>query len=206
MDPKRSAELVRRLAAALRGSELYSPNHPLVQRSIDAFTAAASDGLRSAPSIVIGFIGDEVVVDGARLPRGTASLVSFARDLREREIEKITLSQGLKRDEVKALVDVFAHRGSPAPATERLSAKGVRNIALGRIVVEDVSDDQAGIAAARRVYSTAVDAAQTLWDAAKAGDQPDPGAARKIIDGLARLITQDRTSLMALTAMKKYDN
>jgi len=206
MDQKRSEELVRRLAAALRGSELYSPNHPLVQRSIDAFTTAASDGLRNASSIVIGFIGDEVVVDGARLPRGTASLVSFARDLREREIEKITLSQGLKRDEVKALVGVFADRGSPAPATERLTAKGVRNIALGRIVVEDVSDDQAGIAAARRVYSTAVDAAQTLWDAAKAGDQPDPGAARKIIDGLARLITQDRTSLMALTAMKKYDN
>ena len=42
--------------------------------------------------------------------------------------------------------------------------------------------------------------------AAKAGDQPDPGAARKIIDGLAKLVTQDRTSLMALTALKKYDN
>ena len=45
-----------------------------------------------------------------------------------------------------------------------------------------------------------------MWEAAKAGDQPDPGAARKIIDGLARLVTQDRTSLMALTALKKYDN
>jgi putative nucleotidyltransferase with HDIG domain len=206
MDQKRSEELVRRLAAAMRGSELYSPSHPLVQRSVDAFTAAASDGLRQAPSIVIGFIGDEVVVDGARLPRGTASLVSFARDLRERDIEKITLSQGLKRDEVKTLVGVFADRGAPAPAAERLSAKGVRNIALGRIVVDDVSDDQAGIAAARRVYSTAVDTAQSLWEAAKAGEQPDPAEARKIIDGLARLITQDRTSLMALTALKKYDN
>src|SRR6185369_12172024 len=47
---------------------------------------------------------------------------------------------------------------------------------------------------------------ETLWNAAKAGDQPDPGAARKIIDGLARLVGRDRTSLMALTAMKKYDN
>jgi hypothetical protein len=28
---------------------------------------------------------------------------------------------------------------------------------------------------------------------AKAGEQPDLGAARKIIDGLARLVTQDRT-------------
>jgi hypothetical protein len=33
---------------------------------------------------------------------------------------------------------------------------------------------------------------------------PIPGGA-KIIDGLARLVTQDRTSLMALTALKKCD-
>src|SRR2546425_13264965 len=63
-----------------------------------------------------------------------------------------------------------------------------------------------GIAAAQRVYGTAVETAESLWNAAKAGDQPDPGAARKIIDGLAKLVSQDRTSLMALTALKKYDN
>jgi HD-GYP domain-containing protein (c-di-GMP phosphodiesterase class II) len=58
----------------------------------------------------------------------------------------------------------------------------------------------------RRVYGAAVETAETLWNAAKAGDQPDPGAACKIIDGLAKFVTQNRTSLMALTALKKYDN
>jgi putative nucleotidyltransferase with HDIG domain len=45
-----------------------------------------------------------------------------------------------------------------------------------------------------------------LWDSAKAGDKPDPHSARKIIDSLAKLVSQDRTSLMALTALKRYDN
>jgi putative nucleotidyltransferase with HDIG domain len=206
MDQKKSEDLIRRLAAALRGTELYSPTHPLVQRGIDAFTTAATEGLQAAPSIVIGFIGDEVVVDSNRLPRGTATLVGFARDLREREIEKITLSRGLSRDEVRNLISVFGDRKSQTPLSDRLVAKGVRHVTLGKIVVEDVSDEQVGIAAARRVYSTAVETAESLWHAAKAGDQPDPGAARKIIDGLAKLVTQDRTSLMALTALKKYDN
>src|SRR5205085_8486441 len=58
----------------------------------------------------------------------------------------------------------------------------------------------------RKVYSTAVESAETLWDQAKAGDKPDPETARKIIDSLANIVTQDRTSLMALTALKKYDN
>src|SRR6267142_5567567 len=206
MEPKKGEELIRRLAAALRGTELYSPTHPLVQRGIDAFTSAATDRLESTPSVIIGFIGDEVVVDGVRLPRGTASLIGFARDLRDRGIEKVTLTRGLSRTEVGNLIAVFSDRASPVPLSDRLIAKGVRNVTLGRIVVDDVSDDQAGIAAARRVYGTAVDAAETLWNAAKSGDRPDPGAARKIIDGLARLVNQDRTSLMALTALKKYDN
>ena len=206
MEQKKAEELIRRLAAALRGTELYSATHPLVQRGIDALTAAAQEGLKATPSMVIGFIGDEVVVDGTRLPRGTASLIGFARDLRDRGIEKITLSRGLTRQEIGGLVAAFTDRHSAIPLPDRLLSRGVRNVTLGRIVVDEVTDDQAGIAAARRVYSTAVETAENLWNAAKAGDQPDPGAARKIIDGLARLVTNDRTSLMALTALKKYDN
>ena len=206
MDQKKAEDLIRRLAAAMRGTDLYSPAHPLVQRGIDALATAAAESLQASPLIVIGFLGDEIVVDGTRLPRGTASLVGFARDLRERGIDKITLSRGLSREEVRTLIAVFSDRASSAPLADRLVAGGVRHVTLGRVVVEDVSDDQAGIAAARRVYATAVETAESLWLAAKAGDQPDPGAARKIIDGLARLVTQDRTSLMALTALKKYDN
>jgi len=104
------------------------------------------------------------------------------------------------------IVGVLGDRKSRVPLADRLAAGGVRHVVFGRVVVDDVSDEPAGIAAARRVYSTAVQTAEALWEAAKAGDQPDPGAARKIIDSLARLVTQDRTSLMALTALKKYDN
>ena len=65
---------------------------------------------------------------------------------------------------------------------------------------------QSGIVAAQRVYGAAVQTAELLWNQAKAGDKPDPNAARKIIGSLAQVVTQDRTSLMALTALKRYDN
>jgi hypothetical protein len=54
------------------------------------------------------------------------------------------------------------------------------------VVVEESSDDQVGIAAARR-SSDAVETAESLWQAAGTGDQPDPAAARQIIDGLAKM-------------------
>src|SRR5256714_9041044 len=206
MEQKKSEDLVRRLAAALRGTELYAPHHPLVQRGIDALSTAAIEGLQSQPSIVVAFIGDEIVVDAARLPKGSATMIGFARDLRERDVEKITFTRGLTKEEVRGLIAILSDRKSTVPLADRLGTKNIRHIQLGRVVVEETDDQEAGIAAARRVYSTAVETAETLWQAAKAGDKPDPGAARKIIDGLAKLVTQDRTSLMALTALKKYDN
>jgi len=43
---------------------------------------------------VIGFIGDEIVVDDTRLAKSSASLIGFVRDMRESEIEKITFNHG----------------------------------------------------------------------------------------------------------------
>jgi len=206
MEIKKSEDLVRRLAAALRGTELYAPNHPLVQRGIDALGTAVLDGLQSQAGIVVAFIGDEIIVDADRLPKGNATMVGFARDLRDRDVEKITFTRGLTKDEVRAFVSILADRKSPSSLHDRLATKNVRHVQLGKVVVEETDDQEAGIAAARKLYTSAVETAETLWQAAKAGDKPDPGAAKKIIDGLAKLVTQDRTSLMALTALKKYDN
>jgi putative nucleotidyltransferase with HDIG domain len=206
MEQRNAEELVRRLAAALRATDLYAANHPLIQRGVDALTAAVSAGLQSAPSIVVAFIGDEIVVDATRLAKSSASLAGFVRDLRDREVDKITFTRGATKDEVRLLIAVLSDRKTPGPLPDRLATRGVRHITLGRVVVEEVTDEQVGIAAARKVYATAVETAESLWQAAKAGDKPDPSAARKIIDGLARLVTQDRTSLLALTALKRYDN
>ncbi len=199
-------ELVRRLAAAVRGASLYTPDHPLVTRGVDALTMLSQRALQHDETIVIGFIGDEVVVNAQRLYKSAAMLIGFARDLRERSIEKVTITRGVTRDEIRWFVFELADRRAPLPLAARLEQRGVRRITIGRINVEQSEDESTGIAAARKVYGSAVETAETLWQAAKAGDQPDPNAARKIIDSLARLVSGDRTSLMALTAMKRYDN
>jgi putative nucleotidyltransferase with HDIG domain len=199
-------DLVRRLAAALRAAELYAPQHPLVQRSVQALAAACATFLQDAPWLVVGFIGDDVVVNDARLGKGSASLTGFARGLRDREIEKITFHRGVTPTEMQAFLTELAVRKTGTPLADRLAAADVRRIVIGKLSIEDVEQDQVGIEAARRVYNTAVESAESLWDQAKAGDKPDPDTARRIIDSLANIVNQDRTSLMALTALKKYDN
>jgi putative nucleotidyltransferase with HDIG domain len=200
-------DLVRRLAAAIRSATLYAPDHPLVQRGVDAVTALCASLAQSGEPIVIGFIGDEVVVNAARLPKSAAALVGFARDMREREIEKITIQRGVTKDEIRTFIFELSDRRAATPLATRLPQKGVSRLTIGRLSIDkDDEDAGTGIVAARKIYGTAVETAQQLWDAAKAGDKPDPNAARKIIDSLAKLVGGDRTSLLALTALKRYDN
>jgi putative nucleotidyltransferase with HDIG domain len=199
-------DLVRRLAAALRAGELYASAHPLVQRSLDALQAATTKNLQNSQTAVIGFIGNDVVVNDVRLGKFSASLIGFVRDMRDRDIEKITFAAGVSKEELRGFVEALGDRRSTVPLAERLMARGVRRVTIGRIIVEGDDGGHTGIAVARKVYSTAVETAEMLWQQAKAGDQPDPNSARKIIESLAKVVTQDRTSLMALTALKKYDN
>ncbi len=200
-------DIVRRLAAAIRSATLYSPTHPLVQRGVDTLVGLCASLSQKTENIVIGFIGDEVVVNAVRLPKSAAALVGFARDMREREIEKITIQRGVTRDELRTFIFELPDRRSAAPLATRLQQKGVGRIVIGRLALEKDDDDPGtGIAAARKVYGTAVETAEQLWQQAKAGDKPDPGAARKIIDSLAKLVGGNRTSLLALTALKRYDN
>src|SRR6266536_3043116 len=200
-------DLVRRLAAAIRGATLYSPGHPLVQRGVDALVGLCAGLIQKSDSIAIGFIGDEVVVNAERLPKSAAALVGFARDMREREIEKITISRGVTREELRAFIFELPDKRATLPLATRLQQKGVTRIVIGRLSLEkDEEDTGTGIVGARKIYGSAVETGGQLWQAAKSGEKPDPNAAKKIIDSLAKLVGGDRTSLMALTALKKYDN
>ena len=200
-------DLVRRLAAAIRAAELYAPGHPLLQRGVDALVDACQQALQGEAQVVVGFIGDEIVVDDARVgTSSSAALVGLVRGLRDRDVEKITFSRGVSAEDVRRLLDGMREHDATQSLEERLVSRGVRRITVGRLTIEESDDDRTGIEVAKRVYGAAVETAESLWDQAKAGDQPDPGAARKIIDSLAQVVTQDRTSLMALTSLKRHDS
>ena len=107
---KPQEELVRRLAAAIRAAELYASGHPLGQRSVQALALACHQCLLSAPQVVIGFVGDEVVVDDARVTTVSAALIGLIRGLRERDVEKITFVRGVTPADIAHLVEGLRDR------------------------------------------------------------------------------------------------
>jgi putative nucleotidyltransferase with HDIG domain len=199
-----SDELSRRLAAAIRGAQLYAPGHPLVTRSAKALVETLSLVHQSAASVAIGIVGEELVVGDVPVPRAAETMGELMRRLRQLGIERIVIDRGVHDSEIEQLVTVVA-RADGSNATASLAS--LPHIRVGRLEVEEqVSTSSGDIATFRRLYTEAVKVAGDLWESAKVEGAPDAHAARAMVDSLAQAVAQNRTVLLSLTALKNYDN
>ena len=199
-------DLIRRLGATVRAAELYAPTHPLVQRTAAGLHGVLLPMLEGSPTVIVGFLEDDVVVNDFRLGRGSANMAGLLRDMRDRKVEKITFGRGVEVTDIRGLMDELADRVARTGVADRLTARGIRRILVSKVAVEDDDQQEVGLVAAKQMYTQAVASAETIWAATKAGEQPNPADARGIIDSLSKLVHQDRTSLLALTALKRHDN
>ena len=204
-------DLIRRLAAAMRAISLYTRGHPLVDRTISALFDACTTWLHDTPSLVVGFLDSEIVVDNVPVHQAGGTLTGLTRTLARRGIEKISFFRGLTRDELRAALEIVAERKTQPDrdkheaVASRLGEAGVRHVAVGAVTVEDAEHHPLGIQAAIRVYDAAMRTAETFWETVRGGGPPDTASARKIINSLAQVVTDDRQSLVALTTLKRHD-
>ena len=197
-------ELVRRLAAALRGAQLYARGHPLLGRHVTALADTLTVAHASIPSIALGIVGDDLVVIDVPMPRAAGNMGELMRRLVQGGVERIAIDRGVSSDALAQLVQVLARGEAAAQQTALAKLPYIR---VGRLNIEERVEAPAGDAATfRRLYDDAVSVAGTLWDSAKVEGIPDADAARGLVNSLAQAVAQNRTALLALTALKDYDN
>jgi putative nucleotidyltransferase with HDIG domain len=202
---KLADELVRRVAAALRGAQLYAAGHPLVSRSITALADTLTMMHASVPSIAIGIVGEELVVGDMPVPKAAETMGELMRRLQQAGIERIVIDRGVQATELLLLVQTLGRSDSGKDHANALSR--LQHIRVGRLQVEERVDANVGdMATFRKLYDDAVSVAGTLWDSTKSEGMPDADAGRGIVDSLAQAVAQNRTALLALTALKNYDN
>jgi putative nucleotidyltransferase with HDIG domain len=208
-------DFMRRLAAALRGAQLYAPTHPLVQRAFEGLDESITQLLDEQPTIAIGIIGNEIIVGDMPLPKAAESMGEMIRRLKSLGIERIAFDRGVTPEELQTLAITIAHPerrpGQAAPGAEPSDPLSVlsalEHVRVGRIQAEEKKETSAAdVATIRRLYSDATNVASAVWDTAQAEGTPDPKAARALVDGLAQAVSANRTALIALTALKNYDN
>jgi putative nucleotidyltransferase with HDIG domain len=198
-------ELLRRVAAALRSGQLYSKGHPIIGRNLESLSAAIQLLHGFAPTIVIGIVGDEIIVDDMPIAKGE-TLAGLVRRLKQISVERITIDRGVTTDQINAFVE-FVTTAEPKSEDEAPPFPALPHIRVGRVTVEQrTQGGTADMATFKRLYTEAVSVAEAVWDSAATEGQPDATGARTMIDGLAQAVSQNRTALLALTTLKNYDN
>ncbi|HVH28447.1 MAG TPA: HD domain-containing phosphohydrolase [Vicinamibacterales bacterium] len=199
-------ELLRRLAATLRSGQLYSRGHPIIARNLEALSAAIQLLHGLDPTVVIGIIGDEVVVDETPMAKADA-VGPLIRHLQQTGVERIVIDRGVTREEIMAFVEAVSVLGLREGAQSPVAALSLPHIRVGRVTIEQrVEEDLSDMATIRRMYNDAVSVASDLWESASTEGKPDATMARTMVDGLAQAVAQNRTALLALTTLKNYDN
>jgi putative nucleotidyltransferase with HDIG domain len=197
-------DLLRRLAAAIRGAQLYAPGHPLVTRSVTSLLETLATAHQYMPSVTIGIVGEDLVVGDIPIRDAASTMGELMRRVQQAGIERIVIDRGVQSDEIVRLVETVS-RSESGDQTAALSR--LPHIRVGRLQVDEQTDAGVGdIATFRKLYDDAVKVAETLWESTGVEGIPDADEARGMVDSLAQAVAQNRTALLALTALKNYDN
>jgi putative nucleotidyltransferase with HDIG domain len=200
-----AVEFVRRLGATLRSTQLYSASHPIIARNLESLSTAVQLLHGLGPTMVMGLVGDEIIVNEVPLPKGE-NYTGLARRLKQIGVERVTIERGVTADEMTAFVAAVTSLETPADG-EPAAFPTLAHIRVGRVSVEEKAASSAGdMATFKRLYGDAVSAAESIWESAQTESMPDVKVARAMIDGLAQAVSQNRTALLALTTLKNYDN
>jgi putative nucleotidyltransferase with HDIG domain len=203
-----SDDLLRRFGAALRGIQLYSADHPLVTRNVELLVESLNLLHQHDTAVVVGLVGDELIVGDLPMTKASASMGELIRRLRGIGIERITIDRGVTLDELRTFVLGFGQfdKGGASRDTGQTELDS-EHIRVGRVSLgEKTPTAGADSATIRKLYAEAVSVASIVWESARTDSRPDPAAARSMVDGLAQAVMQNRTALLALTALKDYDN
>jgi len=196
-------DLVRKLASAIRSAQLYAAGHPIVVRSVSTLIESLSIIHASSPTLTIGIVGEDLVVGDIPVPRAAENMGELMKRLQQAGVERIAIDRGVESPEIMQLIQALATADSNRVA----GLAALKHIRVGRLEVEKQVDAPGGdMATFKRLYDDAVSVAGRLWDTTQHEGKPDPNAGRGIVDSLAQAVAQNRTALLALTALKNYDN
>jgi putative nucleotidyltransferase with HDIG domain len=199
-------DLLRRIAAGVRAAQLYAPDHPLVARNMAALVSGLATLHQQQPSIALGIVGHELVVADTPMSKVSSTMTELIKKLKDHKVERIAFERGVTQAELATLMQNLSRLGGKPDTDKDLSTPHVK---VGRLKGEEDSKKDgiaSDIAAIRQMYTSAVQSAEIAWESAASEGMPDAPAALRTVEGLADAVTQNRTALMALTAMRNYDN
>jgi len=208
-------DFITYLCNATRNKVIYPSGHPIITRSLTRTFEILDSILEEKDEVSVGIMGDELIFEGRPLHEISATLYGFTRDLRQREIEKITFLRGLRNEEFSGLVDVLAMsqeklKSSGGPV-KVLASKGVKSIILGKIGAQKEGQAELGYTdeefrlRTKECYRDAISAIMRIVEDIRFKRKINIEKAKHAINSMVASIQRNRTPLVTLASLKAHD-
>jgi putative nucleotidyltransferase with HDIG domain len=208
------ADVVQRMSGALRAAALYSISHPSVADHVRAMLDAVQRLHRAEASVLVGFIGGEVIADDTPLLAVTAYRTELIRYMQALGINRVLFERGVTLEELTEFVRAVSQpspsalRGAERADSAEVELDFIRlaHVRAGRIPV-DTSEGKWGSSAVtlKQVYSGSVETARMVWESTRVEGRPDALAAHEAVGQLADAVDSSRATMIGLTGMKAHD-
>jgi HEAT repeat protein len=144
--------LVKRIGLLLRTVQMYqSAEHPSVEMSLEALQGTVSEILQHRKSITLTRMGSDLLIDDVKNRKKEKFVDDFVQQLDERNVNSITITQGVSVEEMRVLSTLFTQTHTQVKqaggASRILEKGGVTHILMDQfkygIISGDAEDEEA---------------------------------------------------------------
>lgn len=205
-----SAErVVGAIARAMKNVSFYDLTHPVVKQVLAEALAGLSRHLDGRPEFVLKFTNGYVVVQDTPVLSQNVSIGNLVGACRRRGADTIVCRRGVDEDELSHLVEVLAMEPGDVEAAggmgQALLARGVRHIAVQRVVSQPGDDEVDDPGSWRWMYSTALDVLRGAASELRTGRPIDIESVQSSVREIVDDIMADRSIVYNLNWMKGMD-
>ncbi|MFZ3209418.1 MAG: HD-GYP domain-containing protein [Geobacteraceae bacterium] len=194
------------LAGVIKGMSLYPSGHPAVRQPLQEIMTMFLAPLQGQTEVRMGVIDGIFFMEEHLFVTPSSSEEELAKRLSEKGISGITISRGLRLEELTCFISLLAQKNLGATELERLlEGKGVINIRLTSVASEGNSLEE-GESEARETYNQALDAISGIFKEIESGRIPSSDNVIRSVKRLATITIQEPATLLGLAMIKDYDN
>jgi HD-GYP domain-containing protein (c-di-GMP phosphodiesterase class II) len=208
--------LVRHLYVLFKASQLYDPTNTVAVEAVDTFQGTLKDLLEESPEVAVRLRADCLFLNEARLRLDLAGFVAhryLVDVLRRRAISVLRFLRTPEKRELQTFLSVFLGPEGDGGGEDLRAALAVHQIDCIEVEPFDEDDDElpgreadTGGAAVDTYFKSIFVIRQIMTDRDQRNRSPALRRAKKVVHAIVDLLFEEEASLLALTAIRSFDD
>jgi len=209
-----SVAVLRSLMAAIAQRRMYPPQHPIASRALSSLILYLERALAGAEEWRLAVVGRRVMAGGETIDGAHENLTPFLEDLKARGVETIVFRRGVGAEELRGFISLMIldpRHFASTPLSERLAGDGIRQIEVGRLVLDEPQEAARQAAAKEEigtdvaeVYDGAVSFIKETILGFQSGRAISLREAESFVETMISQMQQDRSPFLILSTLKSH--